>query len=77
MLFFNHEHVHWVALFVTWNYDPRCFGLERLGLAFCGNGSLLVGARPNRCRGGLGLALCIDSGLMGGVGPKRGRNVLG
>ena len=77
MFFLNHKHVSWAALFVTWNSDPRCFGLQRLGLALCGNGSLLVGALPNRCRGELGLALCGDSGLMGGVRPKRGRNVLG
>ena len=77
MLFFQHEHIRWAALFVTWNSDPRWFGLERFGLAFYCNGGLLVSEWPYRWGSGLGLALCSDNGLVGGDGPKRVRSVLG
>ena len=72
-----HEHVSWVALFITWNSDPLCFGWQRFGLAFCDIGGLMYGAWPNSGRGEMGLALCGDGGLLSGAWPNSGRSVLG
>ena len=76
MFSLNHEHVIWASLFVTWNSDPRCFGLHRFGLALCLVCGLMIGARPNSDRGVLGLALCVVGGLMTGARPNSGRGVL-
>ena len=54
MFSLNHKHVIWAALFVAWDFDPRCFGWHRFGLALCVV-ELMTGARPNSGRGVLGL----------------------
>ena len=77
MFSLNHEHVIWATLFVTWNFDPRCFGWHRFGLALCVIGGLMIDARPNSGRGVLGLALYVVGGLMTGAQPNSGRSVLG
>ena len=77
MFSLNHEHDIWATFFVTWNFDPRCFGLHRFGLALCVVCRLMTGARPNSDRGVLGLALYVVGGLMTGARPNSGRGVLG